>query len=54
LLQHEIVKIIALPDMKERLSTLGFDSVGSTPEGFTMQMKLEMEKMGQGDPRGQN
>jgi tripartite-type tricarboxylate transporter receptor subunit TctC len=44
LLQHEIVKIIALPDMKERLSTLGFDSVGSTPEGFTMQMKLEMEK----------
>ena len=44
LLQHEIVKIIALPEMKERLSTLGFDSVGSTPEEFTVQMKLEMEK----------
>jgi tripartite-type tricarboxylate transporter receptor subunit TctC len=44
LLQHEIVKIIALPEMKERLSTFGFDSVGSTPEEFTVQMKLEMEK----------
>ena len=44
LLQHEIVKIIALPEMRERLSTLGFDSVGSTPEEFTVQMKLEMEK----------
>jgi tripartite-type tricarboxylate transporter receptor subunit TctC len=44
LLQREIVKIIALPEMKERLSTLGFDPVGSTPEEFTVQMKLEMEK----------
>jgi tripartite-type tricarboxylate transporter receptor subunit TctC len=44
LLQRETVKIIALPNLKERLSTLGFDSIGSTPEEFTMQMKLEMEK----------
>jgi tripartite-type tricarboxylate transporter receptor subunit TctC len=44
LLQREVVKIIALPDMKERLSALGFDPVGSTPEEFAAQMKLEMEK----------
>jgi tripartite-type tricarboxylate transporter receptor subunit TctC len=44
LLQHEIVAIIALPDMKQRLSALGFDPVGSTGEEFVAQMKLEMEK----------
>src|SRR6202040_3505736 len=44
LLQREVVKIMALPDMKERLSALGFDPVGSTPEEFAAQMKLEMEK----------
>jgi tripartite-type tricarboxylate transporter receptor subunit TctC len=44
LLQREVVKIIALPDMKERLSALGFDPVGSTGEEFAAQMKLEMEK----------
>jgi tripartite-type tricarboxylate transporter receptor subunit TctC len=44
LLQQEIVRMIAQPDMKERLSTLGVDPVGNTPEEFTMQMKLEMEK----------
>jgi tripartite-type tricarboxylate transporter receptor subunit TctC len=44
LLQHEIVAIIALPDMKQRLSALGFDPVGSTGEEFATQMRLEMEK----------
>jgi tripartite-type tricarboxylate transporter receptor subunit TctC len=44
LIQREIVKMIALPDMQERLSTLGFEPVGNTPEEFAMQMKLEMEK----------
>jgi tripartite-type tricarboxylate transporter receptor subunit TctC len=44
LLQQEIVNIIALPEMKERLSTLGLEPVGSTSEEFTTQMKLEMEK----------
>jgi len=43
-LQREIVSIIALPEVKERLSSLGFDPVGDTPEEFTAQMKLEMEK----------
>jgi tripartite-type tricarboxylate transporter receptor subunit TctC len=44
LLHREIVAIIALPDMHERLSALGFEPVGDTPEEFVKQMKLEMEK----------
>jgi tripartite-type tricarboxylate transporter receptor subunit TctC len=44
LLQREIVAIIGLPDMRQRLSGLGFDPVGSTGEEFAAQMKLEMEK----------
>jgi tripartite-type tricarboxylate transporter receptor subunit TctC len=44
LLHREIVKIIAQPDMKERLATLGLEPVGSTPEEFTAQMKIEMDK----------
>ena len=32
LLYQEVVKLIALPDMKERLATLGFEPVGNTPE----------------------
>ncbi len=46
LLHREIAWITAAPDMKERLGTLGFDPVGSTPEEFTAQMKLETEKWG--------
>jgi tripartite-type tricarboxylate transporter receptor subunit TctC len=44
LLHREIVKIIATPDMKERLATLGLEPVGNSPEEFTAQMKGEMEK----------
>jgi tripartite-type tricarboxylate transporter receptor subunit TctC len=31
LLHREIVKALALPDMKERVTALGFEPVGSTP-----------------------
>ena len=44
LLHREIVAIIAQPEMQERLSALGFEPVGDTPEEFALQMKLEMEK----------
>jgi tripartite-type tricarboxylate transporter receptor subunit TctC len=44
LLHREIVEIIVQPEMKERLSALGFDPVGNSPEAFAMQMKLEMEQ----------
>jgi tripartite-type tricarboxylate transporter receptor subunit TctC len=41
LLHREIAKIIAVPDMKERLATVGFEPVVSTPEEFAKQMKVE-------------
>ena len=43
-LHHEIVKIIALPEMKERLAAIGLEPVGDSPEEFSAQMKVEMEK----------
>lgn len=45
-LQREIARIIALPDVKERLPALGFEAVGSTPEEFAARIKLETETWG--------
>ena len=36
---REIAKILTLPDMKERLVTLGCDAVASTPEEFDQMVK---------------
>jgi tripartite-type tricarboxylate transporter receptor subunit TctC len=44
LLHGEIVKIIALPDMKERMATLGFVPVGSSPEECAAQFRTEAAK----------
>jgi len=41
-LNREIVRILAQPDMKERLATLGFDPVGSTPGEFAARIKSEL------------
>jgi tripartite-type tricarboxylate transporter receptor subunit TctC len=46
LLHREIAKIIALPDMRERLATLGFEPVVSTPEEFASQIRIEIETWG--------
>jgi tripartite-type tricarboxylate transporter receptor subunit TctC len=43
-LHREMVRIIALPDVKERLPTLGFEPIGSTPEEFDAQIKAEIDK----------
>jgi tripartite-type tricarboxylate transporter receptor subunit TctC len=43
LLHREIVAIIALPDIKERLVTLGFDPVASSPEEFGKRIAAEIE-----------
>jgi len=45
-LRREIVRIIALPDVRERLPALGFEIVGSTPEEFTTRIKVEIETWG--------
>ena len=44
LLNREIVKSMALPDVKAHLVMLGFDPVGSTPEEFGKQIEVELEK----------
>jgi tripartite-type tricarboxylate transporter receptor subunit TctC len=44
LLHREIVRIIALPEMKEHLSAIGLEPIGDSPEEFSAQMKVEMEK----------
>ena len=42
LLHSEIARIIAVPDMKELLATLGFDPVGGTPDQFATRIKSEL------------
>ena len=37
-LHDEVVAILALPDIKQRINTLGFDVIASTPEQFRAQM----------------
>jgi len=46
LLNREVVKIIALPETKERLATLGFRPIGAASDEFAMQTKFEAEKWG--------
>jgi tripartite-type tricarboxylate transporter receptor subunit TctC len=43
-LQTEVAKILAQPEMKQRLEALGFEPVGSTSEYFTKFIADEMEK----------
>ncbi len=43
-LHAEIVRIIATPDVKERLNGLGADAVTNTPEQFTAYIKAEIAK----------
>ena len=44
LLYREIVKIIVLPDIKERMATLGFEGVGTTPGESGAQFRAESVK----------
>jgi tripartite-type tricarboxylate transporter receptor subunit TctC len=43
-LHQEIVKIGAMPDVREKLNTLGFISVMNTPDQFGVRIKSEMDK----------
>ena len=47
LLQREIAKVIAAPDMQARLTELGYDPVGSSPEEFGVRIKSEIASWGQ-------
>jgi tripartite-type tricarboxylate transporter receptor subunit TctC len=45
-LQSEVAKIVAQPEIKQRLETLGFEPIGSTTEYFTKFITDEMTKSG--------
>jgi tripartite-type tricarboxylate transporter receptor subunit TctC len=44
LLHREIVKTVAMPDVRKRLDDLGFDVVANTPDQFATQIKIELQK----------
>jgi tripartite-type tricarboxylate transporter receptor subunit TctC len=46
LLNREIVRVLALSEMKQQLATLAFDPVGSTPEAFAEVIKEDAKKWG--------
>jgi tripartite-type tricarboxylate transporter receptor subunit TctC len=43
LLQRQIARIVALPDVKQKLDALGFSPVASTPEAYAAQIKADIE-----------
>jgi tripartite-type tricarboxylate transporter receptor subunit TctC len=45
-LSAEIQRILAQPDIRERISAQGFDVIASTPEQFAAQIRSEVEKWG--------
>lgn len=46
LLYREIAKVVAEPDVKEKLATLGFNPIANTPDEFGVRIKAEIEKWG--------
>lgn len=46
LLNREIVKVMALPDVKEKCAQLGFDVVANSPSEFGAYIKADVEKWG--------
>jgi tripartite-type tricarboxylate transporter receptor subunit TctC len=44
--QREIARIVALPEISQRLTQLGFVPVANTPAEFAERLKLEMAKRG--------
>ena len=45
-LRDEVAKVIAMPEQRERLATLGADRVGSTPEQLTADIKADYARWG--------
>jgi tripartite-type tricarboxylate transporter receptor subunit TctC len=44
LLRREIVAVMELPDVKEKMVALGFETVASTPEEFAERIRVEIPK----------
>jgi tripartite-type tricarboxylate transporter receptor subunit TctC len=45
-LHGEIIKALKLPEVQERLASLGTEPIGSTPEEFAEQIRRDLEKWG--------
>jgi tripartite-type tricarboxylate transporter receptor subunit TctC len=45
-LHDEVIAILATPEMKERIKTLGFDVIASTPAEFAAQLRGDVERWG--------
>jgi len=45
-LHQEIVRVINLPDIKEKFSNIGIETVGSSPQELTAAMKAEIARTG--------
>jgi hypothetical protein len=43
-LYREIANIVLLPEVKERLATIGYTAVGNTPEEFAVQIKRDIAR----------
>ena len=43
-LHRELMRILQLPEIRERLASIDFDAVGSTPEAFGAFIKVEVAK----------
>ena len=43
-LNQEIVRVINLPEIKERFSSIGIETVGSSPQELTAAMKAEIAR----------
>ena len=53
LLHRRIVQAMKQPDIAERLATLGFNAMETTPAGLSDHMQAETAKWGEGGARGQ-
>ena len=43
-LHHEIVNIVATPEVRERLTALGFELIANSPGQFAERIKQEIDK----------
>jgi tripartite-type tricarboxylate transporter receptor subunit TctC len=43
-LNRETVKVVAMPDVRARLTALGFDPIGGTPKQFAERIRSEIDK----------
>jgi tripartite-type tricarboxylate transporter receptor subunit TctC len=46
IIRQKVVKIITMPDVKQKLAAVGFIPIGDTPEEFNAYLRAESEKWG--------